>query len=541
MATRAVDPPPIPSPPPDQEAGPLLEDADAAFAIGDYARSAMLAGRALGAAGRNKAESEQARALLFHGRALLALGQPGAAIPVLNKALRCHADAVTGASVHLVLGRCHIAVDDAGAALAQWSRVMDSDLPAEALDLSAEACVHIGEVYLKYRDADNAFQYYDLACELAQDDELCVRAHVGLAGTLIGMNRPLMARAALRVAEERLQLPHHMAWQGQIQHHLGTLSMASGDLGLAEAHFRTALALHMDTCNSAGQAQALLALGQLAERQGDSATAERDLLRAAMLADTLSTPRLNSDIHFALSQLYEVRGDMTHATAHYLEYHTHYQRANGRDRRGGVSNRRLAAIEMRLKLLTSEIELSQLRQESDAGRERMLQLEQAAYRDALTGVHNRRALTDYLPDLLSAAEQTHTPLSMLLIDFDHFKQVNDEFSHAIGDAVLREAARLFSQTLTPEDLLLRYGGEEFALVLPHADQQQAVDTAEALRLRVAAFDWELLAPGLVVTISVGCAQFHPGDNTEILLSRADLALYLAKRSGRDRVAVEPAP
>ncbi|WP_018748954.1 GGDEF domain-containing protein [Chitiniphilus shinanonensis] len=537
MATPAAAPPPSSLP---IEIDALLGEAAAAEAAGDPLRAAALAGRALASTRRVAgAETLYARAVLCRASAQLALGQADAALAGLQRLSTTRHPPELSVPLHLALGRAHAAGGDAGSAMALWSRGLELALDAGRFDPCAEACIEIGALYLAHGNQDYAFRYHDLAAQLAEDDTLYVRAHVGLAAALIALAQPQMAHAALDVAQRRLVLPRHRPWQAQIQFHLGTL--ADGDTVRAEAHFQSALALYRDSGNTAGQAAALLALGRLAQADGAHDRAEHHLLRAAALADDQRAVSLAVEVQLALSQHYEARGDDARATRHYLEFHALYERLHQGDRRSGViSGRRLAATEMRLRLLTSEIELSQLREESDAGRERMQQLEQAVYRDGLTGALNRRALAEQLPQLLDEAEARQLPLSVLLIDFDRFKQVNDQHSHATGDAVLREAARLFGLGRADGDLLLRYGGEEFCLVLPGADQAAAVAQADQLRARIADHDWEQLSPALMVTLSIGVAQAQPGDNAEILLSRADLALYLAKRSGRDRVAVEPA-
>ncbi|TJZ72990.1 GGDEF domain-containing protein [Chitiniphilus eburneus] len=538
MATHAAESLP-PSPSAEIDASDLLREAIAANEAGDPARGAALAGRVLSRTLRMVgAEALHVRATLCQAHAQLALGQADTALAVLQRLSR-KLPPEQEVPLHLALGRTHAARGDANTALAHWSRALDAALAQGGIDACAEACIGIGALYLAHGNADYAFRYHDLAVELASEETLQVRAHVGLGAALIALDQPDMARAALAVAQRRLVLPGHRPWQAQIQFHLGTL--AADDAVRAGAHFQSALALHSDTGNLAGQAATLLALGRLAERQGDVDAAEHHLLRAAALSGGLPVAQLVVDVQQALSEHYEARGDDVRATRHYIEFHALYERLHRADRRAAtVSGRRLEAIEMRLRLLTSEIELSQLREETDAGRARMAQLEQAAYRDGLTGMLNRRALDEHLPQLLAAAESRQQPLSVLLIDFDHFKQVNDLHSHAVGDAVLREAAQLFSLGRAECDLLLRYGGEEFCLVLPGAGQSGAIRVAEQLRTRIADHDWEQVSPELEVTLSIGVAEYQAADNSEILLSRADLALYLAKRSGRDRVAVEPA-
>jgi diguanylate cyclase (GGDEF)-like protein len=157
--------------------------------------------------------------------------------------------------------------------------------------------------------------------------------------------------------------------------------------------------------------------------------------------------------------------------------------------------------------------------------------EQAAT-DALTGLPNRRSLDQALAAQLAMAQREGRPFSVLMLDLDHFKAVNDTHGHGVGDAVLRAFAQRIQGQLRRSDVCFRYGGEEFVVVLAGTASEVALDTAERLRLAVAGAP---LVPGVAVTVSVGSASWHEGEDAAALLARADTALYAAKRAGRDRV------
>jgi diguanylate cyclase (GGDEF)-like protein len=170
------------------------------------------------------------------------------------------------------------------------------------------------------------------------------------------------------------------------------------------------------------------------------------------------------------------------------------------------------------------------------GAERRLAI--AATQDPLTGLPNRRLLLQAADRELDRARRQHQPLAVLMVDIDHFKRLNDIHGHLAGDVVLRHVAALMRDGLRRQDLLARYGGEEFVALLPDTPLAGAAQLAEKLRQRVAGGDWNGLA--LIrgpVTISVGCAGYHPGDSFQQLLNEADAALYQAKTGGRNRVAL----
>lgn len=170
---------------------------------------------------------------------------------------------------------------------------------------------------------------------------------------------------------------------------------------------------------------------------------------------------------------------------------------------------------------------------------RAVALERMAHEDELTGLGNRRSLDQNLPDMLNAAQLSHKTMTVVVLDLDHFKRVNDAFGHAVGDKVLVQIAKILGDQTRVDDLVTRTGGEEFVLALPGMSQTDAFDMCERLRLRVSDFQWGTIAPNLAVTLSAGIAC-APAYDAAALLERADLAMYRAKKAGRNRVAVAPA-
>ena len=172
-------------------------------------------------------------------------------------------------------------------------------------------------------------------------------------------------------------------------------------------------------------------------------------------------------------------------------------------------------------------------------RSRYEDLLERAHTDELTGVKNRAAFEQLRRDWLERASVEARPVAIAMADVDRFKEINDQGGHAAGDEVLRALGRALEEHLRDGDLVFRYGGEEFALVLRDVTQGEAVDVAERLRLAVA--DDVAAACGRRVTMSVGVAtsDYGAGD-LRGLLEKADKRLYEAKRLGRDRVVGEPA-
>lgn len=165
-------------------------------------------------------------------------------------------------------------------------------------------------------------------------------------------------------------------------------------------------------------------------------------------------------------------------------------------------------------------------------------LHEIAIRDYLTGCFNRRHFYTLAEPELARAHRHGTPLSLLMFDFDHFKQVNDTYGHAGGDAVLQQAVEVIQERLRISDVLSRLGGEEFAVLLPETELEQAKQLAERLRQAIAEHPFEHAGVPIPATASFGVATAQPGDvSIDVLLGRADLGLYLAKDRGRNRVCV----
>ncbi|MGN6513601.1 MAG: diguanylate cyclase [Lysobacteraceae bacterium] len=161
-----------------------------------------------------------------------------------------------------------------------------------------------------------------------------------------------------------------------------------------------------------------------------------------------------------------------------------------------------------------------------------------ASRDPLTGLANRRMAEERLAADLAHALRHGEPLSVAMLDLDHFKRVNDSHGHATGDLVLAAVARVLHDELRGADLGVRYGGEEFLAILPGTDAGQALQVAERIRARVAQLAVEAPRGPVRVTASLGVATLWPGESREALLARADAALYRAKAEGRDRCVAD---
>jgi diguanylate cyclase (GGDEF)-like protein len=203
--------------------------------------------------------------------------------------------------------------------------------------------------------------------------------------------------------------------------------------------------------------------------------------------------------------------------------------------------------ERRASVLQVEMDLQRERHAAELARVRaaLLQaenqrLQTQAQQDGLTGVANRHAFDPALAAFVAAERPVSTPGALVLLDLDHFKRINDQHSHLVGDEVLRHVGQLLRDSLRGQDLAARWGGEEFVLLLDRVDSAQALEVCERLRLRLAAHDWAAVSPGLQVTASIGVAMAQPGEDGTALAARADAALYSAKQQGRNQTRLADA-
>ena len=158
-----------------------------------------------------------------------------------------------------------------------------------------------------------------------------------------------------------------------------------------------------------------------------------------------------------------------------------------------------------------------------------------AYRDPLTGVNNRAALDNALVQEINLAQRHDTPLSIIMLDVDNFKRVNDTYGHIAGDAVLKRIAESMIECARGSDVIYRYGGEEFIVLLRNTDEAGAKLVAERMRIAIETIIFRYDKFDIRVTASEGLATIHDKDTIDSLLSRCDKALYKAKQSGRNCV------
>jgi diguanylate cyclase (GGDEF)-like protein len=327
---------------------------------------------------------------------------------------------------------------------------------------------------------------------------------------------------------------------------IGCVYEAKGEVARALSCFAGGLELTRRLGSRLFEPEILMYLGRLEERLGNPAGLMH-LHEALDLAMAQGAREYVYAAHEALAEAYARQGDTERALEHHRAFH-----AVWKDVFGTETNVRIQNARVRAEVAQSQREAEILREKNEALtradeekarlleqlREQAAELERQTREDALTGIFNRRHLDTVLATEWERAVRFGRALTVAMLDVDHFKNVNDRFSHAVGDAVLRTVARILRENTRGVDAVARYGGEEFCLVLVETDVEEGARLCDRLRGMVESYDWFAVRPGLAVTISAGIAGSHESDSPDALLAAADLRLYAAKHQGRNRVCAD---
>lgn len=408
---------------------------------------------------------------------------------------------------------------------------------------------NIGNVYLELGDNREALSFFKRALEALRKERAeraaaIAMGNVGRAHAALGNQVE-----ALAAYEQSLDKHRQNGDTAYVPPALARLGTALGELDRLEearAAFAGALQMVEEGHHDEFADEVLAAVGHFHLARHEPDLAIPFLQRALALIPPDESTRRLYELHMALSEAYERKGDLQAALDHYKEYHKVRQavadsatmvRIRGLMLQFDVERAKQQEEIVRLR----NIELMRANQDLQVRQEQLTaenrQLHQISIEDSLTRLFNRRYLDLQLGVEVSRARRHPRPLCVAMCDVDHFKEINDRHSHAVGDEVLKAIARIFRETARVTDILARFGGEEFLLILPETDLAGAEALAERIRTAVATYNWSGIAPGLRVTLSIGVAELLETMDSSALLAAADARLYAAKRSGRDRVVV----
>jgi diguanylate cyclase (GGDEF)-like protein len=338
---------------------------------------------------------------------------------------------------------------------------------------------------------------------------------------------------------------------------LGRLYQNMNQHAAAREKLDQALHLMRQLGSRLDEAEVLGALGKGCLLQGDYSASLDLLTQALQAAQEAPSDRLVYEIQLALSQVYEAQGDFRLALEHFRAYHQVGEKISGRGAHRRVQeltsewekNRSQDAIHREAVYIPELSYALKALQEADEQKSHLISrlaqqaelLEHLAREDGLTGLLNRRWLDLKLAQEIERANRFGHALSVAMLDLDNFKQVNDCLSHQVGDAVLIQISALMRENFRTVDIVGRYGGEEFMVILVETTLENAHVVCERLRQRTTEYPWQQLHPQLErITLSIGVTSYRlmmgpEMETPEHVAGRADEALYRAKRQGKNQV------
>jgi diguanylate cyclase (GGDEF)-like protein len=425
------------------------------------------------------------------------------------------------ARTHFVWANIHRHLGDAAQCLEH------SVLSVELLDETATDHMRIwhraklGDALSMNGSMDAARLRYRQAAELATrlnrpDLQLVVLNNFAYAESAAG-NHDLARQVAARLQEHARTYGFEL--DASLLDTIGAIQIESGDYAEAERTLLTCIDRHNDGGQDDADAlpEYLLTLARAQRGLGAYDRAQHSLDACRRMSVERELGNVLVRVFQEQAELHAARGEFAEAFQAHKEFFAAHTRQHSMQREAQARTRQVM------------FETAEARQEAERFREQ-------ARRDPLTGLRNRRYLNEQLPGLI----ESDSDLTVAIVDLDHFKRINDQLSHDVGDQVLVQAAKLLETELaaiSPDGFVCRMGGEEFLLVLPETPIERAASRLDDIRRTVRSFAWGSLTSGIPVTVSIGVAGV--GDvaspSQAALLSIADRHLYAAKHGGRDRV------
>jgi len=502
----------------------------------DAVRGAVLAREAIELARAMGDVAAEAQGLYCVGRNLHAQSDYPAVFETQDTALalfRGLGDAEGEARCRNLLGITHRQLGDYGQALEMYESALKGFREAGERRWEARVLSNIGTIEVQLGNHDTALELFGHALAIraeigdtegqAFDRNNIAFGYVQRAMGLRAAGDETGARAecknALEELERALSIARHYGYKRLQAVCLQTMGEAYQAMSQPEVALDIAqefLVLARQSGDKWIEAYGLSCVGDIRHQMREDERAIEPLRAALAGFDALGARDESARVLRVLSQAHERLGELNEALACL--------------RRAGAIEQRLKSeeTERRARALSAQRRLEQASREAE--RYRRLALE-----DALTGLANRRQLDERLGALLREARTRGSVLTVALIDVDHFKGINDRFSQAVGDEVLRCVGETLRAHCRLGDVAGRFGGEEFMVIFRSLDMRCAAETCERMRRAVESWDWQSIHPQLRVTLSVGLASSASLDHPEGLVDAADHWLYEAKRHGRNQV------
>ncbi|MDF2152665.1 GGDEF domain-containing protein [Vibrio sp. CAU 1672] len=409
------------------------------------------------------------------------------------------------------------------------------------IDHYVRAIIGLGNLCDIYGDHNRALRYYqkiDGIDHAIESRSLRLRYKLYMLACLIHQQRATSASELLRECEELSILVSDKTLTGQIRLYQAKLHRLQKQYHEALSAISkiqyTAGNIHTNWLSTMVKMETAFCLNEL----GHQSLANVMLDSAGKRVEKHGSPTITKRFFDAMSQICASQGQFEKALRYEkkaFRVETDLIKHIPMSELGPAQLRRLSRFELQLKLIMSEIENKELKETTQQHKNTVAQLQQDVFTDPLTSLHNRRWLEVKLKDLLLH----DTPFALLVIDIDHFKSINDELSHLIGDQAIKHVSKeLASYFKFRGASCVRFGGEEFLVILENSKLEAANMHAENYRQRIYQYGWHEILGERGLTVSVGVTLHREGENTQRTFYRADKALYRAKANGRNQVCSE---
>ena len=419
-----------------------------------------------------------------------------------------------------------------------------------------QTLLNIGVVYYELERYEEALEHFlksQAVCQPDQDENVHALILTNLGRSYLKLGDFVQA---LTHSQESLTVFRHLndrRGESYTLDDLGLTYRAAGRVAQARQCFLEGLSIKKDLGDTKGTAETCLHLGRLYLEQGRLEPALEVLLEGLTNAREAAAKTQIYKAHQALAEVYEQRRAFREACLHLKQYGALKDEVFNE-----TSDLRLHGLQVRFEVEQTEKEKEIYRlkndelaelveelkrrsaalQKADHDKSALLeQVEKQAREDGLTGLYNRRYFDGKLEQEFARSRRYRHPLSVMICDIDNFKRVNDDFSHQMGDEVLRQVARILLEETRQSDTVARYGGEEFIVLFPETRRHEAAVLSERIRNAVKDYPWQNLDPALKVTLSMGVSDDMSAANHEKLVALADAKQYEAKKNGKNQVRV----
>jgi diguanylate cyclase (GGDEF)-like protein len=416
-------------------------------------------------------------------------------------------------------------------------------LASAAHDQERQALIlgSIGVIYVHSKNPDESVRTFHQALRLNRElghkqDEALILNNMSLAYTALKDYDNALGSSlqALKLAEEANFAALIVTATGTI----GEVYMAMGEYDQANQYLQKYLEGAYSTGSKRDMIWAFLLLGETDCHRRRETSALFYLTQASEMARQSGLRSEEAHCHELLADMYEQQGESKRALDHLRVFSQIRESIYNDD-----TARKIANLQVIYQVETAKrdaeihyLKTVELQKEIEERKKIESTLERLAAIDPLTGILNRRKIISLAEKEFRKAVRVRAPLSLILLDVDHFKDINDNYGHAIGDQLLSAMIKTVCASLRTGDMIGRIGGDEFLIVLPETDLTQGRQIAERLQKTIALQTFNTHQDALTLTISLGVAELERDSRIEVLIDRTDRALYRAKRAGRNRIA-----